>query len=154
MGIKKTIKTDTSISSGESTLDKDGSTEDATEYIKASARKQSSTVNASSSNSESEAIQSDYLKFHQLVKSWHEEIGLSSSGSEIVSSPSYLSIIAMGKSALPLILQELRDHSDDPDHWFVALQTITGENPVPEEAYGDTVRMAQCWLTFADRNAW
>ena len=154
MGIKKTIKVDTSISAGEFMLDKDGSTEDATEHTKASARKQSSAISASFSNSKSEATQSDYLKFQQLVKNWHEEIGLSSSGSEIVASPSYLRIIAMGKSALPLILQELRDHSDDPDHWFVALQTITGENPVPEEAYGDTVRMAQCWLTFADRNAW
>lgn len=33
----------------------------------------------------------------------------------------------------------------DPDHWFWALEMITGADPVPVEAYGDTVQMAQAW---------
>jgi len=49
----------------------------------------------------------------------------------------------MGREALPLILGALRR---EPDHWFVALRRITGEDPVPEDARGDLHRMAEAWL--------
>ncbi len=33
-----------------------------------------------------------------------------------------------------------------PDHWFIALEEITGENPVPPESEGKTQKMAQAWI--------
>ena len=35
-----------------------------------------------------------------------------------------------------------------PDHCFVALMRITGEDPVPDEAKGDLDRMAEAWLSW------
>jgi len=37
----------------------------------------------------------------------------------------------MGKLAVPLLLKELKER---PDHWLVALNAITGEDPAPEDA--------------------
>ena len=56
----------------------------------------------------------------------------------------------MGEKALPLILDQLRREGDDPDYWSVALEAITGEDPVPKEAYGDTMKIAEVWLSWAE----
>ena len=70
----------------------------------------------------------------------------------MVNCPSYLRIIGMGEAALPLVLAQLKREGDDPDHWFTALQAITGEDPVSEESCGDTVSMANEWLSWANAN--
>jgi hypothetical protein len=52
-------------------------------------------------------------------------------------------------------LRELETEGDDPDHWFWALEMITGEDPVPVNAYGNTILMANAWLEWAKgRYAW
>ena len=49
----------------------------------------------------------------------------------------------MGREALPLILQELKER---PDHWLVALNAITGEDPAPAEGtFNDAV---DAWLAW------
>jgi hypothetical protein len=45
--------------------------------------------------------------------------------------PAYQRIIEMGQPVMPLIFRELER---EPDHWFWALQSITGENPVKLES--------------------
>ena len=97
-------------------------------------------------------IQPNELYFSRLVELWREEKGIVSSISEMVSCPSYLAIIGMGEKALPLILSQIERERDDPDYWFAALEAITGYDPVLEEDYGDTVRMAQAWLSWAEQN--
>lgn len=59
--------------------------------------------------------------------------------------PSYQKIIAMGDPAIPLILEELEW---DPDNWFIALQSLTGDNPVQEEQRGKVNEMAQAWVAW------
>jgi hypothetical protein len=76
-----------------------------------------------------------------------ESIGGRPSIHDLVSQPAYLQIIDMGKEALPLLFNELRR---EPDHWFVALQAITGTNPIPSAARGDVEKMTQAWLTWAE----
>ena len=49
----------------------------------------------------------------------------------------------MGHPALPLILKELERETD---HWFWALEAISGENPVPAEQVGQVEKMAQAWI--------
>ena len=100
-------------------------------------------------------IQNEELSFTRWVEQWHVERGITSSLSDMIACPSYLNIIAMGEKALPLILAQLRREGDDPDHWFAALEAITDEDPVPEDAYGDTVKMAKAWLLWAEeKNVW
>ena len=98
---------------------------------------------------------SDDIVFEILAEDWHTERGITSSLSEMILCPAYLKIIAMGSKALPLILDRLRREGDDPDHWFTALTIITCQDPVPEDARGDTVQMAKAWLSWAEkRNVW
>jgi hypothetical protein len=55
----------------------------------------------------------------------------------------------MGGKAIPLILQQLENNPDDPDHWFWALHALTGVDPVPAEDRGDMRGMARAWLEWA-----
>ncbi len=57
----------------------------------------------------------------------------------------YQQIIGLGSSVIPLILEDL---AKEPDHWGWALEAITGENPVPEEAAGDITAIADAWLAW------
>jgi len=49
----------------------------------------------------------------------------------------------MGDDATPLILAELDRHAD---HWFWALHSISGADPVPEECQGDIFDLANAWI--------
>ncbi len=49
-------------------------------------------------------------------------------------------------SFLPIIIREL---AKTPDHWFWALEAITGQNPVPQAERGRIKQMAQRWLDWA-----
>jgi hypothetical protein len=81
--------------------------------------------------------------FFGLAEQWRRETGLLSLVQKMVMHPAYQRIIGMGQPVVPLIL---RDLEQEPDHWFWALQAITGENPVPSEARGDLDRMAAAWI--------
>lgn len=99
-----------------------------------------------------EFAQEDVLKFRSLVEDWYIERGITSSISDMITCRSYLAIIGMGDKALPLIISQIESEGDDPDHWFVALESITGTNPVPAEDNGDTTSMASYWLSWAKEN--
>lgn len=82
--------------------------------------------------------------FDRLALQWQvETMGPSSSLTDIVTSPAYLRIIALGWQAVPLILKKLER---EPDHWGVALDAITGASPVAESAEGDIEAIAHAWL--------
>ena len=86
--------------------------------------------------------------FQRLAKAWKEEKLFFSSMTAIEESPHYLGIIALGQGVIPLLLKELER---DPDYWFTALQTLTGEDPVPAEDRGDLLRMTEHWLSWGRR---
>jgi hypothetical protein len=87
--------------------------------------------------------------FKRLADQWHSECLLSSSVTEICTNMAYQQIIGMGAEALPFIFRELQK---EPDHWFWALQAITGENPVPKNAAGNLKAMASAWLEWGRHN--
>jgi len=92
------------------------------------------------------------IRFQMLVSQWYAERGATSSIEEMCTRPAYLSIMAMGPDALPLILGQLRSEGDNPDHWFVALHYITkGVDPVPDKDKGNMVKMSEAWLEWATR---
>lgn len=79
-------------------------------------------------------------KFQILVDEWRRETRFSSSSDETILHPAYQTIMTMGYSAVPLVLETLEKSRG---HWFWALHFMTGEDPVPEGA-----NIAQA------RNAW
>jgi hypothetical protein len=101
------------------------------------------------------AIAEDWQRFQILTENWRKERGVASSATKMAMCPSYQRIIGMGGRAVPLILREMENEGDDPDHWFWALEMITGVDPIPVAAYGDTTQMAQAWLSWAEgRYVW
>jgi len=57
---------------------------------------------------------------------------------------SYKDIVAMGDRVVPSIAAELRR---EPSFLFLALQDITGRNPVPTSAQGDLRATIAAWLS-------
>jgi hypothetical protein len=93
--------------------------------------------------------------FEALRVAWRTERPKNSSLiSEICFSPSYLRIMGMGKDALPFIMEQLIEEGEEPDHWFMALQAITGADPVDEENRGDIVMMAEAWLRWGEKEGY
>lgn len=81
--------------------------------------------------------------FARLVYQWKKETRGVSSSTSIALHPAYQQIIAMGEPCIPLLLREL---SRGSGRWFWALESITGENPVPPEFQGKTKYMVRFWL--------
>jgi len=102
-------------------------------------------------NAEREPSADVVRRFHQLAVEWKEATLLTSSGTEMLLHPAYQRIIGMGMQAVPLILAELRR---EPDHWFWALKSITGEDPVANGDRGKLVRMADAWLNWAQQRGY
>ncbi len=90
-------------------------------------------------------------RFARLVAEWKSGRGHSSLSSEMVTHPAYLQIIGMGKSAIPLLLNEMNER---PDHWDWALRAITGTDPVPQEAWGKLRQIAAAWLAWGAREGY
>ena len=83
------------------------------------------------------------IKFSELKSLWEEETAILSSIKEISMHPAYQQIIGMGKTAVPYILSEL---TKKPGHWFWALKSITGEDPIRQEQRGRLKEMTKSWL--------
>ncbi len=60
----------------------------------------------------------------------------------------------MGPKVIELILAQLESEGDNPDHWFWALQVLSGTNPVSEEEEGNLRKMAKTWLRWAAANGY
>jgi hypothetical protein len=87
--------------------------------------------------------------FQLLLDRWHVERGATSSITEMAMCRAHLRIIGMGPSVVPLILRKMQEEGDEPDMWFVALQMLTGKDPVTDEIRGDFKAMADRWLQWA-----
>jgi hypothetical protein len=89
--------------------------------------------------------------FFELTRQWRSETRCISSVSEMALNSAYQQIISMGQAVLPLIFKELEQ---EPDHWFWALTSITGEDPVPSEDRGRVPRMANAWLQWGEAHGY
>jgi hypothetical protein len=89
------------------------------------------------------------IKFATLEKEWKEATVVLSSITEMVMQPAYQQIIGMGPSAIPLIFQSMMR---EPDHWFWALSSITGANPVLQEHQGKIDKMNDDWIEWGKKN--
>lgn len=97
----------------------------------------------------------DRAVFESLVQQWRAERGATSSVARMVACRSYGTIISMGRDrAVELILAQMKSEGDDPDHWFWALQILTGENPVSVEDEGNLQAMAKAWLDWGTKSGY
>jgi hypothetical protein len=90
-------------------------------------------------------------RFESLAAQWRRETRHLSLISDIVLNTAYQQIIGMGKPAIALILQDLKQQ---PDHWFWALRSITGENPIQPEDRGRLPEMAEAWLEWGRQHGY
>ncbi len=90
-------------------------------------------------------------RFHDLVRRWKDATTFTSSGTELALHPAYQQIIGMGKEAIPLVLEELQR---EEDHWFWALKSITGDDPVAPADRGNLPKMTSAWLRWAHTNGY
>lgn len=91
--------------------------------------------------------------FRKLADEWNRETGHLSSMQAASEHPAYQKIIGMGMDAVPLMLEDFVKNTErGPNHWFIALSTITGENPITEEIAGKIQLMADAWVEWGKRN--
>ena len=88
-------------------------------------------------------------KFLALVLLWKQTQGPQSSVPAMVMHPAYQRIVGLGPAAVPLLLRELERR---PDHWFWALNAITGEDPVAAGDRGNLTGMTEAWLDWGRRH--
>lgn len=88
--------------------------------------------------------QIDRIKFSRLLGEWETQRGFTSSQWEIETCPAHMGILAMGQDAVPLIMGRIED--GEVNHWFRALELITGAQPVRLEDRGNYAEMARAWL--------
>jgi putative addiction module CopG family antidote len=67
------------------------------------------------------------LQFYRLAENWKYETASISSIKKKVNHQDYLRIVEMGRDVLPFILRSLLR---EPDCWFVALKSISQEDPI------------------------
>ena len=85
-------------------------------------------------------------EFASLAREWRRAVQFTSSVRKKIFHPAYQRIIGLGPNAVPLLLKELRD---DPNHWFWALASITGEDPaVGTETFNEA---RDAWLEWGKR---
>ena len=84
-------------------------------------------------------------RFDELKDDWKSKTRHLSNTAQISLVFSYQQIIGMGPAVVPLILAELER---EPDHWFWALEAITGECPIPQCDAGDVEASALACITW------
>jgi len=99
----------------------------------------------------------DWFEFNELYKQWQASRKKTSSiAGDITRNPFYFRIVGMGPRALPFIFSHLQieTKAGRPDHWFPALNAITGIDPVSPQDRGKIKQMASAWLEWATREGY
>ncbi len=96
-------------------------------------------------------VSADEVKqaFRLHAERWYLETMPLSSYIEKILHPSYQRILVLGKRAVPLIMNELRDM---PNDWFWALRIITEKDPVDPSIAGRLDLMADAWLNWWEKD--
>lgn len=87
-------------------------------------------------------------EFDENYEAWLQDCALDSFPHQMKAHASYHSIVTLGERAIPIIAAKLRQ---EPSFLFLALEDITGEDPVPEDAQGNLRATIDAWLTWLRR---
>jgi len=90
------------------------------------------------------ATKEDYTaRFYRNVRRWRFDTSMVSSVDKAVAHPAFREIVDMGERVVPLIISEIRTR---PDMLMIALQLITGADPVQPRHRGRVNEMASDWI--------
>ncbi len=92
-----------------------------------------------------------HREFLDLAVQWREATFGQSLAAPGILHPAYLRIIGMGEQAIPWILEELEERGGQ---WYVALQSITGQDPVAKKDRGQRPKMRAAWQEWGRINRW
>lgn len=87
-------------------------------------------------------------QFEAAVMRWLNDMAFDSLPNQMKDHDSFREIIQEGNRVVPLIAANLRR---SPSFLFLALEEIFGEDPVPEEAYGNLQATVSSWLQWLQR---
>ena len=87
-------------------------------------------------------------RFEAAVARWQADISFDSFPADMKEHESFGNIIEQGYEVVPLIAAQLRR---EPSFLFLALEEIFGEDPVPEDAYGNVKTVSSAWLEWLQR---
>lgn len=93
----------------------------------------------------------DRERFNKLAQQWKAETAHLSSTTALAMHNAYQQIVGMGITALPMLLEEMRDR---PHHWTWALRAITGVDPVPKQSRGKLQEMGAAWIAWGRSNGY
>lgn len=88
----------------------------------------------------------EFRRFLSLKNQWKDETLFVSSGTVLISNSAYREIISLGSAAIPWIIREMKKNND---HWFYALEKITGVNPIKKKNIGVVENMKKDWIDWA-----
>lgn len=88
-------------------------------------------------------------KFNELKSKWLEDTSFLSNIDEKTNHIAYKEIISFGLDILPFIIDDLIENQN---HWFYALETITGINPILNGDEGNIPAMTEAWSNWAEEN--
>lgn len=87
-------------------------------------------------------------QFDTILARWLNDTAFDSLPDEMKEYDSFNEIVSMGSRVVPLIAANLRR---SPSFLFLALEEIFGEDPVPEEAFGNLQATVSSWLQWLQR---
>ena len=90
-------------------------------------------------------------RFTELADRWEIETIFLSNLGRAAEHPAHKEIVSMGEPAVPLILERMRETGA---HWFHALGTITGANPVKRSDQGNIPAIQASWLEWGEENGY
>ena len=93
----------------------------------------------------------DRERFTELADRWEAETVFLSNLDRATEHPAHKEIVSMGESAVPLILERMRETGR---HWDHALRDITGENPVKRSDWGKVAAIQASWLEWGEANGY
>ena len=93
----------------------------------------------------------DRAEFEKLADEWELNRPRGQDLAVMAMHPAYQRIIDMGLSAVPWLLARLERR---PGHWFLALNRMTGAQPVLPENEGNLKAMAEDWLRWGKQNGY
>jgi hypothetical protein len=109
------------------------------------------TVSSTKPISSSQPSETIEIRFHRLADAWEKATGHLSSMKAASEHPAYQEIISLGHDVVPYLLRDLKETER---HWFIALATITGANPIPSSLAGNIPKMIEAWLQWGKENGY
>lgn len=93
-------------------------------------------------------------RVYAAIARWESETATSSSVTECIAHPLFLTVVAMGEPILSHLFEFIKDNPTRSAYWLTALQAITQHNPVPQSDMTDAQRSRTRWLAWGTSNGY